>query len=376
MSFFKKNLFIITFLFFSFSYSELLNNNDQSTNVTTNPTNNDTSLILPVIFSSPETGVGYGAQVMFFKNYWPELRTQNSAVSQIVVIGTEEKQSIYILGHSHYSKYNQQWLNFGLSYIDMPSYFYGIGAAAPRANQEKYSPHNLSFSASYAEKFKEDIYFGPKINIKRIDIVEVSTNGILDLEEPLGSKGAIVSGLGFKFLKDSRDAQFYPENGNSFYWESLFYKRSFGSDHEYASHLGEIKNFHKLQEKKVLASQLILKNTTGAVPFSEMGKLGGEEIMRGYYRGRFTDKTYLAFQEEYRFGLKNNWGGVTFIALGQVADKFQHLKGDLFNTAFGAGLRYQINEKRKINIRLDLAFHNAPQGLSGPAFYINFLEAF
>jgi outer membrane protein assembly factor BamA len=74
--------------------------------------------------------------------------------------------------------------------------------------------------------------------------------------------------------------------------------------------------------KQVLALQLAGNFTTGDVPFNQLALIGGETIMRGYYLGRYRDRSYLATQAEYRwlpFPFSRRFGGVVFGAVGSVA---------------------------------------------------------
>lgn len=95
-------------------------------------------------------------------------------------------------------------------------------------------------------------------------------------------------------------------------------------------------------------------------------------IMRGYYDGRYTDKNLLAFQAEYRFHLIGRFGMVVFSGVGRVG----HTSNDVFSMkhlkpSLGTGLRYAIDKKEKLNLRLDFGVGDRSDG-----FYFNIIEAF
>jgi hypothetical protein len=94
--------------------------------------------------------------------------------------------------------------------------------------------------------------------------------------------------------------------------------------------------------------------------------------MRGYYEGRYQDKNLIAFQTELRTPVYKRWGAVIFTGVGKVSAHlpelfdFQELKPSL-----GIGLRFAINKKENLNLRVDAGFGKHSQGT-----YINLAEAF
>ena len=64
-------------------------------------------------------------------------------------------------------------------------------------------------------------------------------------------------------------------------------------------------------------------------------------------------------------------GIAAFGGIGQVADKVQSFDSGSFKYDYGFGLRYKINKKENINLRLDMGFTKEGHGL-----YIVFAEAF
>ena len=95
-------------------------------------------------------------------------------------------------------------------------------------------------------------------------------------------------------------------------------------------------------------------------------------MLRGYYDGRYTDNNLFGVQAEYRFPLKGRFGMVLFGAIGKVGKEaaevfnFKQLK-----PAVGTGVRYAIDKKEKLNLRLDFAFGERSSGV-----YFNIIEAF
>ena len=107
------------------------------------------------------------------------------------------------------------------------------------------------------------------------------------------------------------------------------------------------------------------------MPFYYLSQLGGQNILRGYYQGRFRDKNLAALQAEYRLPLFWKLGGVAFANIGQVAARLSHFTFGNLHYTLGAGLRYLFDKKEKIQIRADIGFSRDSTG-----FYFSIFEAF
>jgi hypothetical protein len=70
--------------------------------------------------------------------------------------------------------------------------------------------------------------------------------------------------------------------------------------------------------KSVLALQAVATMTAGDVPFYMLAQLGGPNVMRGDYEGRYRDRELLAVQLEYRFPILWRFGGTAFAGIGMV----------------------------------------------------------
>ncbi len=93
--------------------------------------------------------------------------------------------------------------------------------------------------------------------------------------------------------------------------------------------------------------------------------------MRGYYEGRFRDQNVALLQSEVRFDLYKRLGGVVFGAVGVLGDNQMLLRPDDPKVAYGAGLRFTVNRRDHLNIRLDYGIGRQSSGL-----YLTIGEAF
>lgn len=93
--------------------------------------------------------------------------------------------------------------------------------------------------------------------------------------------------------------------------------------------------------------------------------------MRGYYKGRYRDRSLLALQAEFRFPVWKRFSAVVFGGFGQVANGLGRLQFDGFKYSVGLGLRFLVVPKEGTNLRVDQAFGRGSSG-----FYFNANEAF
>jgi len=93
--------------------------------------------------------------------------------------------------------------------------------------------------------------------------------------------------------------------------------------------------------------------------------------MRGYYDGRYRDKSAIAYQTEYRTMFLKRWGAVAFANIGSVYSDIDEIELKDFKASFGIGGRFLLIPEDKINLRLDLAMGNNSFG-----FYFIIEEAF
>jgi hemolysin activation/secretion protein len=120
-----------------------------------------------------------------------------------------------------------------------------------------------------------------------------------------------------------------------------------------------------------LGVQSISRISEGHTPVRYFSLLGGTEIMRGYYKGRYAGKDMIAFQAEIRQYLFWRLGVVGFASAGQVSNSIKDFGTNDFHYSFGGGIRLMVNEKEKLNLRIDYGFAKQNHGV-----YVILKEAF
>lgn len=90
----------------------------------------------------------------------------------------------------------------------------------------------------------------------------------------------------------------------------------------------------------------------GDAPFYDLSRIR----LRGYSGLQFLDETALTAQAEIRWNFYRRWTVLGFGGGGRVAESISDLGSTPTNYAAGGGLRYMIDEKRKLNLGVDIAY--------------------
>ena len=323
---------------------------------------------LPILFYTPETGIAGGAAAMYLMRDSAAGRPSNILGD---VIYTEQKQIILELNGDIYFQNDSYRLLSSVVFQRYPNKFFGIGNFTALSNEETYTPESFNVRAVLYCEVASKYSIGPLIRYASESMRNVDPSGLLAPGTIVGSRGGTSSGLGIVANWDSRDNTFAAASGSFYQVTGLFYSRSFGSNYDYTDVLLDARNYFEIIPTQVLAVQAAAEFMGGAVPFQNLVRFGGQDLIRGYYYGRYRDKNGIALQAEYRVPVWWRFGIVGFAGAAQVADKTSHFAIPRFWFAGGLGLRFYWNPQERINLRLDYGIGNNSSGT-----YITVTEAF
>ena len=200
---------------------------------------------------------------------------------------------------------------------------------------------------------------------------DISPDGQLSSVTILGSADGTTVGVGPLMTFDTRDNVFAPGLGTYHLLSVVMFSRGLGSDYAYTKTVVNLRRYLPLGGGEVLAMQMFGSFISGSAPFHKLAELGGQEMMRGYFEGRFRDNHYLTTQVEYRTPLFWRIGFVAFAGIGELAHEVREFNVDGIKFSYGLGFRYFFNLQEKLNLRVDFGFGNNSSGL-----YIGPAEAF
>lgn len=185
-----------------------------------------------------------------------------------------------------------------------------------------------------------------------------------------GENEFMAMGLGPSLTWDSRDSLSWPQRGNFAEGKFTVFDPIFGGDLSYRRLALDVRHYQPLWLKHILAMRLVTQAVWGEVPFQRMPQLGGPTLFRGWFGGQLRESLLIALEAEYRVPITKRWAAVAFGSVGRVAAGVKHFDVRDLRAAGGGGVRFSVDKRDRVNIRLDLAY--------GDKFspYLQFREAF
>ena len=325
----------------------------------------------PFLFYQDETELGGGGSLSFITRRQVEgARAENSG---IVVIYTARQQYSIAAEVERFFDEERWHLRALVGFEEFPADFFGFGNDTPSDGDEVFTPRGIVGEATLEHQFTGRWRTGPRLRVRTREIVETESGGALETLRPNGVDGADVVSLGWALVHDGRDHVFYPRDG---WWMRVgtdVALTALGSDDAFTEHQLDLRAYRGLGDGPfTVATRFVLRHVSGDVPFDLQPTLGGAQLLRGYFGGRFRDRSLYALQGELRVGHWNRLGAVAFAGLGRVTNGLEALTLADLHFNYGLGLRLQLSAEEKLHVRADLGF--AEDG--GTGFYLAFQEAF
>lgn len=331
-------------------------------------------LAYPIIAYAPETSLELGASILYV-SYANHDTTNRLSEINGTVFYTIRNQFGALFEHALYSDHNTWFLLGKLKAQSFPLSYYGIGPTTPDLKLAQVNAFQLQIKERLLHKVHSNFYVGLEAELQHLGNVDFEDHepGTV-YTKPLGHGGSTNTGLGLGMLYDNRHNVLNVRDGFFSELAFLHYSPHLGTGYEFTSIFTDVRWFTPIRKRNVLAAQLVGQFTYGHPPFNQLALMGGENIMRGYYLGRFRDRNLVATQAEYRmlpFPFAKRWGAAVFGSTGVVFNSLSNLEGDHVVFAGGAGLRFQLFPKKDVWVRCDLAFTR-----EGTGVYVFIGEAF
>lgn len=334
---------------------------------------------LPVIGYSQEIGfeLGVGALYsIYLDKKDPENRSSN--FYGIASISTKGQYKFLVKADA-WSPGNLYHYIGELRAKKIPFNFYGLGNETLAADEDAVEQNWFKLSAEAEKKIAKNLYSGISGMVEHYAFNDKQTGGIFDMSPGIiDREGGSVAFAGLSQSFDNRNSSNYTLRGM---WVRLSYQygMALGGDNGFRGSLIKLnlRNFWSLSPKFVLGVNGLYHTIQGRnIPFYLLPQMGNDEIMRGYYTGRYRGQNLLAAQMELRYRYSTRFGLVVFGGGGQVFENCScSLKG--FKPSYGAGGRYFFDPEKGLSVRLDYGIGEKrlnEKRQSG--FYISLAEAF
>ena len=320
-------------------------------------------LNFPFLVRSPETswGVG-GASAFFFKAKKNETKLRTSDIN-LIALYTLQKQTVIVLGSTVFFAGEDEVFRFQSSFSNYPDKTWGLGNNTPENAKEDYALKQFFFNPQILFKLRGNIFFGASFELQKISDFTYINGGVFDEQDITGKSGGLSSGVGLLVTWDTRNNAYSPSHGVFAEINATTFTELIGSDFNFVSYLIDIRKFMPAGLSRVLAFQSITKINVGSTPYRNLSMLGGTDMMRGYFKGRYTDQNMFTIQAELRQYLFWRFGIAGFASAGQVSKYVDNFGLSEFHYAYGAGLRFVVKEREKLNLRIDFGFGKNSNGI-------------
>lgn len=248
-----------------------------------------------------------------------------------------------------------------------PLDFWGVGYEMndDDANKTKLHQREFLFSGTMLWRVAPYFYVGPSMGVNFINSGDIDNPELLNGQ----SKSLHHVGVGFTLQYDSRDVITSASRGVYVRLKQLFRPKWLGNSYGFSETEFRASAYKRVWNGGVLAGDLLTVLNFGEPSWAMMARLGDSRSMRGYYSGRYRDKSLYAVQVEMRQRIWYSLGGVAWVGGGNVFHDWDSFKAH-FLPNYGLGLRWAI--RPNMSLRFDYGF--GKKGHSG--FIFSMYEAF
>lgn len=346
---------------------------------------------LPLVGYAQEKGFEFGVAALY--SYYADKRnpsalTRNSTASAFTSF-TTRSQFKADLRFENWTRNNDYHIKTNFRYHNFPFYFYGVGDTTHYDNRSLVGNKRYKLLLEAEKRITSHFYAGFSIQYQHDRFTENEQKGVYPTADLQDKEGGYATFLGVTGIYDNRDNQNYTTKGSMFRF-NVAYAPSFLSKHPLWRIEVKANHFIPISPKSTLGLNAyghFLQGST--LPFYLLPEMGNDNIMRGYYTGRYRDQNYLAAQAEYRYFLDPKihikfWFidmRPTFALAGFAGAGTVFKDGD-FTTEdvkpnYGMGIRWFYDKVSRITVRLDYGWgEKLPGEKRQGGFYLSLSEAF
>lgn len=262
---------------------------------------------------------------------------------------------------------NNTWTIQGdIRFLHYPQYSWGLGGIRSEKESLLVEYKYIRFSQSALKKITPYFFAGGgyhfdyHLNIKTDDSTQ-NLKQYTGYEHGTGSN-SFSSGISVNLLYDTRNNSINPLPG---VYGNLVYRinsKILGSNQNWQSLYLDLRKYislnpsNRLQQNTLALWSYVWTTFNGPAPLLDLPGIGWDPYNRsgrGIDQNRYSGKTLLYFESEYRRDITRNglFGFVVFANINSVTDVNNRFTG--INPAGGAGLRIKFNKGSRTNIGID-----------------------
>ncbi len=334
---------------------------------------------IPVFGYAQETGFEFGLGGIY--SLYLDKRDTSVRSSNFYTVASYSTKKTYnfSLKGDAWTKRNELHFIGDIKFRNMPFNFYGIGNNTSHANEDKLVQRTIRLNFDAEKNTLKNAYTGVSLGFENHKFTDKELGGIFNTSTDIIDKdGGKVLFVGISQSYDTRNSNNYPTKG---FFGRITYQYApsvFGRDNFSGSQIKlNIRNFWSLTPKVVVGVQgLYYTLQSDRSSFYLLPQLGNDEMMRGYYGGRYRDENLTAAQAEIRYRFMERLGIVAFGGIGKV---FNNENANLknFKPNYGIGGRLFFDPEKGLSIRLDYGIgEKRANEKRQSGMYISLSEAF
>lgn len=275
-----------------------------------------------------------------------------------------------------------EWNGFLYTFADGSARFFGFQARTPQKNETNYSDKEIGITLSVGYKFTDHLQLVIGERYRDVEIETGAVTRVPFIRDPVtsfteantpGIKGFVAHAQKIALVYSTMDSRDMPTTG--FYAKASIEAsaKALGSSASYRHYEAEVKGYFPLAEARyITVARLVYNQTLGSdVPFLEQSILGGETTLRGYGRNRFIDNSYFLLNLEERirlfrwtlFNVNTDWELAPFVDFGSVMESLDNAQTRDFEFNPGVGFRAVV--RPNIVGRVDIGI-----GKDGPSVFV------
>lgn len=308
---------------------------------------------IPMINYSPSFGLNLGAIGQMF--YKVNLKDTISPSSSTGILGLYTTNKTYFLAGFQKMYWNDdKWrmlvaggngnINFqfwqempsggefypeGGTFIDFNTYaVFAVGRIERKVYKKLYAGLNGKYSMAETDYYFPGYTYTEKVNM---------------------------SNIGYQLNYDVREHQINPYGGYNIEFVNTFSRDWINSSYNFEVYKITYNHYYKIKnERNMLVTRFVANIADGDVPFQGQSIVGQDDI-RGYSNGKYRNNQVYALQAEYRWRFYKKFGMVGFAGVASAVEQFKDIAKTSLLPGVGAGFRYMMLAKERVNIGMDVA---------------------
>lgn len=318
-------------------------------------------LPVPTIGFSPETDLYFGAVALGSFRIFGDSTVRSSNAS--LEFNYSLRNQLILSGDWNFFGKREAWFSKGfINFSRYPDQYFGASLKQVSDTGIWYDSDRASARIHLLKQVKSHYYAGVVIGYQSYS--NLKGDYINQFEE---LKNSSVVDIGIHGLFDSRNNLLNSTSGSFF---EFVLRSGLSSDNYFRLNM-DFRKFYSFKEH-ILSFRLLQESCFGSTPFYDLALLGGDEKVRGYFRGRYRDNHLQSLQLEYKSPYLWRFALALFGGSSNTASQINTLNSRPLLWNYGVGLRFLSDKKERINLRFDYALGS--DGLGG--FYVAFGESF